>query len=641
MKGSDMTRISRIGGISLVEGLLALVVLTVGLLALFSFQSGLLSSGAEAKTRTEALQLADSKLGELRTQGSLAYNSQAAFVSDANNVFTGSQSVTGSNAAFTVSWSDSDVSSPVRKNVTVTVSWTDKSGTNQVQLAGDIRWNNPELSAALLAQTLPGGGTVAAPTGSAEYGDDVADYSPGSIPGTENTNDSDGTKDGTRTATPSTPSNSGRYELIDAAGKVLLYSDTAFTTISGRIYLDANDFSQSLLNEVFAGAPDISYCTTTRTDADNGDALLPPVIAADGSTAYYYVNYKCYMGGGWFGNIGVVMDDGSGGNSLGPNDHSCVGDPGASDTGHADSRHPQLAFTRVYRGFNELVDSNGNPQVDGSGNRLYLSAGVSSGDTLAGDDFLLTTINGTAADSDCIAPLNVDIDSVNSGTQSEFVNNVGKFVCLSASGCPAVLPTDVGAPVASVATHSITGGISPSGSVSAVITSDGDSCSVNSSDYSCTVYDLGTGWSGYLDISAATGYIITSPNPLYFSALTGDSTGNDITADSSATPHTLTISGSITNVNNDVTVSGFALNDGGSCSYSAGASTYSCITSSFTGSWSGTMSVSQNKTLCSDGVSEAAAGIVDQHASSISFTGTTATTLTKNITVAKNNGKCP
>ena len=637
MKVNAITSMPRMRGISLTEGLVALVVLTVGLLALFNFQAGLLSSGADAKARTEALQIADSKLGYLRTQAGLAYGSQAAFVADASNIFSGTEAVTGTNAAFTVSWSDTDVTNPVRKTVAVTVQWTDKKGTQQVQLNSDVRWRDPELGVALLAKTLPNGGTITTPTGTAEYGDDVADYSPGSIPGTANVND-DGTTDGTRIATPDTPSGSGRYELIDSTGTILLYSDTAFATISGRIYLTASDFSNSLVNEVFAGAPDISVCTTTRTK-DNGD-LYDPIQNASGTDAYYYVNYKCYMGAGWFGNIGVVMDDGSGGNSLNTNDKSCVGDPEASDTGYPDSRHPQLAFTRIYRGYSELVDSSGNPQVDGSGNRLYLSSGMAADQQLAGDSFLLTTITGTQTDSDCLAPLNVDIDSAVAGTQTEFVNNVGKFVCLDVH-CPATLPTDVGVPVASVATHTISGAISPDNTVSGIVTSDGDICTVNANSYQCSVYDLGAGWNGYIEATAASGYIVTSTNPMYFTGLSGDSSGNDFVTGASGTPRTLTITGSITNVNGQVTVSSFALDGGGSCSYTMGSSTYSCTTASFTTSWSGTMTVTQNKTLCNDGVTEPAAGIVNRTASTVGFTGVTATSLVKNITVAKNNGSCP
>lgn len=625
----------RMAGISLIEGLVALLVLSIGLLALFNFQADLLNAGADAKARSEAMQLASSKLGSLRKLSSDGtYTTAAEFVTDAAGNFTGSGTEPGTNANFTLSWSDTDLTGPARKEVTVSVSWTDKTGTQQVQLAGDIHWKDPLKSAVLLADTLPGGGLVATPAGGAEYGDDVADYTPGSIPGTDNTND-DGTNDGTKTYYNTTTS---KWELIDGTGTILLTSTSEFASISGRIYLDAGDFAQSLVNEVYAGAPDVSVCTTTRTKA-NGD-LYDPVQDASSNDAYYYVNYRCYMGAGWYGSIGIIMDDGSGGNSLNTNDHGCVGDPNEADSGHDDSRHPQLAFTRIYRGYEELTDDNGDPQVDANGNRLYLSSGISSGEQLAGDSFLLATITGTATDSDCTAPMNVDI-SATAGVQSEFVNNVGEFVCLSVSGCPSTLPVDVGAPVASVATRTISGAISPSSTITSLITSDGDSCTVTSDAYSCEVYDLGSGWSGYIEATAASGYIVTSTNPLYFTGLSADSSGNDFTADVTGTPRTLTITGSITNVNGEVTVSGFSLDDGGSCSYTAGDASYSCTTASFTDNWTGTMSVTQNKTLCNDGVSEPSAGIVNRPSSTIAFTGVSATSLTKNITVAKNNGSCP
>jgi hypothetical protein len=309
-----------------------------------------------------------------------------------------------------------------------------------------------------------------------------------------------------------------------------------------------------------------------------------------------------------------------------------VGDPNATDTGHADSRHPQLNFTRTYRGYEEYTDSNGDPLVDGNGNRLYRSSGIGAGDALAGDSFLLTTITGTVVDSDCTPELQIN------GT-NEFVNNVGEFVCLSASGCPSTLPVDLSEPVASITTHAISGSITAADTIASIITSDGDACTVDSGSYSCLVYDLGSGWSGYIEATPASGFTVSSTNPIYFTALETDSTGNDFTTTSSSTPRTLAISGSITNVNNDVTVSGFSLSDGGACTF--GSSSFACTTASFTGAWTGTLSISQNKTLCSDGVTSPAAGVVDQGNSAVDFAGVTATSLVKNVTVAKNNAKCP
>lgn len=614
--------INKSRGISMVEGMIALVVLSVGLLALFSFQSSLLSSGSEAKARSEAIQIANGKLGELRTQASLTYDNQADFVADANNVYSGNQSVAGTNAAFSVNWSDVDLTGPIRKTITVAVTWTDKDGTQTMNLSSDVHWKNPDLGVALLAKTLPGGGTVASPQGGAEYGDDVADYTPGSPPGDANVDDRDGSEDGTYLY-----NNAGVWELIDSSsGKILLTSSQAFATIKGRIYLDASDFSESDLQSVWAGAPDISVCTTTRHS--------PAGKTYDDSSnlVYYYVNYTCYMGAGWFGNIGVVGDDGAGGSPIGNNDYACVGDPNATDSGHADSRHPQINITRTYRGYEELTDDSGQPTTDADGNRLYLSQGIGAGTTYAGDDFLLTTITGTATDADCNSQLQLN------GTD-EFVNNVGEFVCLSFSGCPSSLPEDVGAPVNSVSTLTISGGISPIGQVSAVITSDGDACTVTGSSYSCQVYDLGTGWSGSVEATAVTGYVITSANPMYFTDLASNSTGNDITLETSGTERTLTISGSIDNVAGAATISGFSLDDGGSCTFDA--TSYSCTTAPFTDSWTGSMTINQNKTLCADGVTDGAAGVMDPSTSSMHVSACTSSNLIRHISVAQNSSKCP
>lgn len=570
--------INKSHGISMVEGMIALVVLGVGLLALFSFQSSLLSSGADAKARAEALQIADSKLGELRTQGSLAYGylkdptgtEVNDLLDDENGIFSGNESVAGTNAAFSVSWSGSNLTGPDRKQVVVTVAWTDKDGSQQVQLTGDIRWNNPDLGAALLAKSLPGGGSIASPQGGANYSDET--YGPNSIPGgTPNVNE-DGSNDGTQMYYNSSK---GRWELIDTAtGDILLTSSEEFLTVSGRIIVDAG--MNVNMDWIRAGAPDISYCTTTHNDP----AGTPNDQITDGGTTIFkYVNYRCYTGLGWFGSIAVLVPNFDSNSTplpstLGQHDNTCVGEPGVSDDGTADSRHPQLSFVRKYRGYSPLVDESG-ARIDSNGQRLYESSGQSEGDSYTGQDFYLNTITlqSNPGNDPSIAAAN---DALCGGVDEmaqkadEFSNNTGVFVCLTAS-CPAVLPEDTGTAldeVQSLYTWTISGSIS-GGTLASVITSDGDSCSIGdgTSSYTCTVYDLGTGWSGFIEATAASGYVITDGRRRVFTDLTGDSSGNGFTLGSSESVVQVTITGSV-DTGPGADYDGITTDNGGTCSAS-------------------------------------------------------------------------
>ena len=70
---------------------------------------------------------------------------------------------------------------------------------------------------------------------------------------------------------------------------------------------------------------------------------------SNGSNSYEYFTYTCYVGPGWYGNVGVtVVND----NGSGPN--ICVGDPGFNNgvsNSTQTSAHPKESGVRTYRGF--------------------------------------------------------------------------------------------------------------------------------------------------------------------------------------------------------------------------------------------------------------------------------------------------
>ena len=126
-------------GFSIVEMLVALLILASGLLALARFQTVLISSDSLAKQRSEATLLAEQKVDILRSYGTMsAYSSMT----------SGSDSVGGSNASYSRSWTVTPSASPAYVAISITVSWMDRNNTAQsVTLKSSIASNNPRNTA--------------------------------------------------------------------------------------------------------------------------------------------------------------------------------------------------------------------------------------------------------------------------------------------------------------------------------------------------------------------------------------------------------------------------------------------------------------------------------------------------------------
>jgi prepilin-type N-terminal cleavage/methylation domain-containing protein len=115
-------------GFTLVEALVALVVLAFGMMALAGFQTSLSRNSDIAKQRTEATRLAQQKMEELR---SLAW-ADLAGGSD-------SPAPVGGNTSYVRSWDLSAPSQDPWRSVSVTVRWNDRAGeVNTVNLNSAI-----------------------------------------------------------------------------------------------------------------------------------------------------------------------------------------------------------------------------------------------------------------------------------------------------------------------------------------------------------------------------------------------------------------------------------------------------------------------------------------------------------------------
>lgn len=593
--------IRKCSGITLVEGLVALLVLSLGLLALFNFQAGLLTSGADSKTRSEAIQLAQDKLGDLRTQSALTYSTVDAFLADSASLFSGTEgNVQGTAAQYKLVWSASNHIGvgdfPVRKTVSVMVAWANKDdpdgttegtpdGINEIHMSSDIRWKNPKLTAGLLTEALPGGNTIPNPQGGAQYVNETSDSD---TSGTPNSKFDDGTSSKYKEYYNASKK---RWELIDQTGTIRLVSQDEFSTVSGRIYADAGNNATNSLSEaqqLLAGAPDISVC-------DTGGASNTTGTITDGSTIYYYRNYKCFMGAGWFGSIGMyyTIESVPDQNFWNQND-GCVGDPTETiadpfpDPLPTAARYPVVSKTREFRGYKLKLNSSGEPDLNDAGYRQYLTEGLSAGKVYKFNDFLV--IGGNNNDSsDCKTKMELTDPSqfeAHADTPEDYPGNTGWFVCLSSS-CPEVISDDVPVPyVDSDHIYTISGSRVGEGTFSSVTTSDGDVCTLSNGgvDYSCTVYDLGSGWSGYITATPANGYTIFSDNPLVMSGISADVSGANFTM----AIESLSLSGEISGGGAIVSVTG---SNGGVCTVAETGLSYSCTVPNSLGGWSGVLTV--------------------------------------------------
>ena len=140
-------------GFTLLEALIAFVVLAGGLLAAFRFHSTTMSVTAEAKVRAEATSLAEQKLEELRNFQTI--DQFDTLVVDGNGL--GDYADVDYAAAFTLAWDRVEAYGDNPRQVNVTVSWTDRDSSAQAVVLSSIIWRNePKDGAADLALALSG-----------------------------------------------------------------------------------------------------------------------------------------------------------------------------------------------------------------------------------------------------------------------------------------------------------------------------------------------------------------------------------------------------------------------------------------------------------------------------------------------------
>lgn len=423
-----MTRIrgSATRGFALLEALIALLVAALALAAVVRLQGTITKSSGDAVARSEALTVAQQRIETLRAlastrtgfDDSLAPTDGEACVDVADRA-TNTSFQRCETIAATAGGLDS-------RDVSVSVRWTDANGDAQtVVLASTIGWDDP-LSQALSAR--PPTGSIIAPVGDAKRGS--GQRSPFPIDAVDN-------GDGTFTHTDGL-----RRELLAANGDVLLYLEPkngepqSFTVIRGRIYFDQNAGSGvPAPADVLVRLSSEGVCVQPNQD--------DPVAVTAGSNAYAYFDYACYVGPGWYGNVGVTIASDEQSNQA----TVCVGDP-AFNSGVSNSTlvsaHSTSSATRTYRGFRA---SGGTYLSTGvAGGRGYPSDGLpvpaqfsypgygeAAAQNYFNHHFLLTRLQGQAT---CKSKME----------GGQFAYNAGKYFCINPHNspdtavCPSVWP---------------------------------------------------------------------------------------------------------------------------------------------------------------------------------------------------------
>lgn len=426
----------------LIEALVALVVVGVGTFGVVKLNSVMLSGTGLSKTRAEALEIALQRMEDLRN-----YALDVGCPSAGGS--TEADPVTGVNASYVVGRSITNKTAEMM-DVDVCVAWEDgatapctAAADKRIILKSTVSCLGVGASGMLAGNaTSQTGGKLKTPTGAAKVGG--GDYGTNKPTGRTINHlggDPNGQTDGTSTYLNAA---TGAYELIDeASGRVLLTVDdgSAFSTISGRVYIEADNSGNAIVSpggsdsstisddNVFVLSSDASYCAR----------IIPstlPTISSGGNVKYRYFDYQCYVSKGWWGNIGIARLD-----NPNVNNRVCVGDPGVSQTETSIwSRKTALSVSRGYRAYRELGTGTGVYETTGIG--VSTSDGVTynaikipsaaNADT-EHHDFLINVITGNGSCQDS--------GKMNLTSPSVFTGDQGKFYCMSGQ-CPGLTQTE-------------------------------------------------------------------------------------------------------------------------------------------------------------------------------------------------------
>lgn len=390
MMRSSIRISSKQAGFTLVEALIALLVMAFGMLALAGMQLQLSRSGDIAKQRTEAMRLAQEQMETLRSYSTIT----------AWNALAGGTNTATTNATYTRTWALGGASTDKMRPVTVTVTWADRASTadNQtITLASVISQTNPADSGFLgfpLPQNTnlkrPKNRNINIPVPAVSLGGGKSAYqlAPGGV--TVVFSDiTGGVVDrctGTVDATTYAAGTAGctSYQAYILAGYVtgaITPAGTPAPAASAPYFpaptLPTGIVTADLSGWDSSGGKTISCIYTRATDQND---LSPPPTSTPELAHYYLCIIPITVGGAWSGTIRL------GGVATNANYKVCRFQYPASSY-----LTPNMQNIQPYAGVNESLD-NQNYYIENSNNANCPTI-TSSGGTLANGGAVATTLH--------------------------------------------------------------------------------------------------------------------------------------------------------------------------------------------------------------------------------------------------------
>lgn len=221
-------------GFTLLEVLVALVVLATGLLALAKFQGTLMQDNALSKQRTEATMYAQQKIEMLRSYS---------LMSTYTGMTSGSDTITGTSSSFTRTWTitpHSTSTAPQYTTVAVTITWTDNGGGNQsYTLNTNIAANDPVNTGQLIATTT----TTTVPTSTTSS---TSSTSSSSTSSSTTSSTSTSTSSSTTTTTTTTSTTTTTQCVTTISGNTAKNNDSVSSSPAGTCTHDNKTYSCSV-----------------------------------------------------------------------------------------------------------------------------------------------------------------------------------------------------------------------------------------------------------------------------------------------------------------------------------------------------------------------------------------------------------
>jgi Tfp pilus assembly protein PilV len=294
-------------GTTLLEGLVALLVLSLGMFSVGRVQTQLRSNADMARQRSEAVRLAQEDMERLRAFSVIAVTAGARAYADIVNATSTVDASSGStsNTRYQVARSITNANTPNAKNATVTVAWADRAGSEQqVVLTSVISGSNPAYSGALsVAPAIPAmravnGRSVRIPLAAKDLGNGTSAFKP--VSGSTEAllmNNTTGLVTGhclgVNAALATRDLSLATLGSCDTLTGQLLSGKVRFSTLGAPVAGQANDLPQSLaVNLTLAGGtyPTPPFCaseamkTVAITTASGQRVESVPIAATPAST---------------------------------------------------------------------------------------------------------------------------------------------------------------------------------------------------------------------------------------------------------------------------------------------------------------------------------------------------------------------